>query len=82
MQTMARARKRKPGAGRPKGPTPPREPIAAFRGSEEFAAWFEGLVEHCRASSGWADISGASVIERALICIAREMGYDKPPPKR
>lgn len=80
MQTMAR--KRKPGAGRPKGPAKPKDMIAAFRGSEEFSVWFDGLVEHCREKSGWPDISGSSVIERALICIAREMGYEVPPPKR
>jgi hypothetical protein len=80
MLTMTR--RRKPGAGRPKGPEPPREVIAAFRGTREFAEWFEGLVEHCRQESGWSTIPAATVIERALICVARDLGYDKPAPPR
>lgn len=80
MLTMAR--KRKPGAGRKKGPTPPRSMIAAFKGTEEFAAWFDGLVEHCRTTSGWPDLPASSIIERALYCLAKQQGYEAEPPKR
>jgi hypothetical protein len=68
-------RKRKPGAGRPKGAEPPRRSIAAFKGSEAFAQWFDGLVEHCRMPT-------STVIEHALILLAQERGYLDPPPKR
>ncbi|AGA26043.1 hypothetical protein Sinac_1665 [Singulisphaera acidiphila DSM 18658] len=67
--------KRKPGAGRPKGPTPRRKTIAAFKGSEPFEEWFDGLVEHCR-------IPASSVIELALIVFAKQEGYEPEPPKR
>jgi hypothetical protein len=32
-------------AGRKKGETPPKKLVAAFKGTEKFAKWFEGLVE-------------------------------------
>ena len=80
MLTMAR--KRKPGAGRPKGTEPPRKPIYSFKGTEEFKRWLDGLVEHCRSSSGWSGIPISGVIERALIEFARSQGYPDPPPER
>lgn len=76
------AKKRRPGPGRPKGAGPAREMIASFRGSPEFSAWFEELVEHIRRETGFPSISATSVIERSLICLAREMGFDKPAPRR
>jgi hypothetical protein len=82
MPSMAPPRKRKPGAGRPKGPEPRKKTIAAFKGSEPFAEWFEGLVEHCRQRSGWSDLPASSVIERGLICLAEKEGYEPKPPKR
>ncbi len=80
MQLMEK--KRKPGPGRKKGTTPPRGMIASFRGSPEFQIWFDGLVEHVRKESGWADLKASSIIERSLHCFAREKGYDVDPPKR
>ena len=76
------ALKRKPGAGRKKGAAPPKAMIAAFKGSEEFAAWFDGLVEHCRRTSGWPDLPASTIIERGLHSLAKEQGYDAEPPKR
>jgi hypothetical protein len=80
MQAMAK--KRKPGAGRPKATDPTRDSIASFRGSPEFATWFWELIEHCREKAGYPDIPASAIIERALICHAREMGFSKEPPKR
>lgn len=68
-------RKRKPGAGRPKGPNPRRKTISSFKASEPFEKWFDGLVDHCR-------IPASSVIELALIAYARQEGYAPEPPKR
>jgi hypothetical protein len=83
MQTMAKKRATRKGiGGRPKGPDPQRKVIAAFKGSEAFAAWMAGLVDHCRAQSGWADLPAAAVIEKALVCYANEVGYVEVPPKR
>jgi hypothetical protein len=75
MLTMTKPKKRKPGAGRPKGPSPPRRTIASFKGSEEFEVWFAELVDHCR-------IPASSVIELALICYARQEGFKGDPPRR
>lgn len=76
------AKRRGVGRGRPKGELPAKEVLASFRGSPEFAAWFNELVDHVREKTGFPSISATSVIERSLICLAREMGFDKPPPRR
>lgn len=73
MQTTL-AKPKKNLGGRPKVPQP-RVPITSFRGSPEFAAWFEGLCEFARLSS-------TSTIEHSLILYAREKGYTRPAPKR
>lgn len=79
--TMAEPRKkRKPGPGRPKGPTPPKELIAAFRGTTAFLEWFVGLVEHCRKVSGWRSITKTDVIVKALTTYAKEVGYEPEAP--
>lgn len=80
MVTMAR--KRKPGAGRPKGTRPARERILSFRVTEEFGDWFDGLVEHCRQEADWTLLPTTAVNIQALICLARERGYDREPPKQ
>lgn len=72
---VAVAKKRKPGAGRPKGPTPPRKTIAAFKGSEAFAEWFDAFVRHCR-------MPASSVIENALILYAEQREFAEPAPER
>ena len=79
MATMAKSRKH---VGRPKGPEPPRQIIASFKGTADYAAWFDSLVEHCRDKSGWSALPAAAVVERALACLAKEQGFDEPPPKR
>jgi hypothetical protein len=71
---MATPKKRKPGAGRPRAENPKRM-IASLKGSEEFAAWFDELLEFLR-------IPTATAIEHGLICLAKERGFTKPPPKR
>jgi hypothetical protein len=76
------ARTRRPGAGHPKGTKHPRGMIASFRGSGPFKGWFNGLVSHCRKRSGWPDLPASSVIERALLCSAREQEYEAAAPTR
>lgn len=70
---MILARKKR--LGRPKGETPPRQMIASFRGTPGFEAWFDGLVEHIRKQVGWNTLPKSAVIERALTCLAAEVGY-------
>jgi hypothetical protein len=76
------AKKRKPGAGRKKGAMPPRVIVASLKASEEYRDWFEGLIEHCRSTSGWPDLPAATIIERGLRCFAKEQGYEPEPPRR
>jgi hypothetical protein len=78
MITMAA--KKKP--GRKKGLTPPRRMISAFKGTEEFAEWIDRLVSHCKASTGWSNISASSLIERALKRLAEEEGFEEEAPPR
>jgi hypothetical protein len=80
MLTMVR--KRKPGSGRTPGPNPRMQNIVQFKGSPEFKAWFDELVQHCSQSAGWPYLPAAVVVERALYCLAKQLGYEKPPPKR
>lgn len=75
-------KKRKPGAGRPKGSLPARDSIISFRVTSGFTDWFDGLVEHCRINAQWAHLPPSAVIVQALICLAKERGYEKEPPKR
>ncbi len=77
---MVAMAKKKP--GRKKGPIPPRKIICTFKGTEEFSAWIDRLVLHCRAASGWPNITAASVIERALIAFAESEGFDETAPNR
>jgi hypothetical protein len=44
---MARPKKRKSRAGRPKV-NEPKRPIASFRGTGRFKGWFDGLASHVR----------------------------------
>ena len=75
---MILARKKK--LGRPKGENPPRQMIASFRGTPTFEAWFDGLVEHIRKQISWNTLPKSAVIERALICLAREVDYEPSEP--
>lgn len=75
MTVATMPRKKRTGAGRPKGPTPPRETIASFKGSAAFAKWLEAFVRHCR-------MPASSVIENALIEYARFRGFDQEAPER
>jgi len=74
--------KRKPGAGRKKGPLPPRSLIAAVKGSAAFETWFAELLEYCRRESGWSTLPASSVIERALVAFAKTEGFEKEAPAR
>lgn len=75
-------RKRKPRIGRPKMTEPTRKVITSFRCTDPFALWLDGLVAHCRHEAGWDSISTTDVMEKALVCLAREKGYPPTPPKR
>ncbi len=78
-QTMAAPKKKrddgKSKGGRPKGPQPPRRTVASFKASAEFEAWLIRLVEHTR-------IPLSSAIEKGLILLAKEEGFDEKAPKR
>jgi hypothetical protein len=78
MATMTR--KRKPGSGRPKADKPTRDSVISFRVTDEFADWFDGLVEHCRRDVRWHSLPPPAVIVQALICLAKERGYDPEAP--
>jgi len=56
--------------------------ICAFKGTPEFGEWIVALVEHCKASTGWSNITASSVIERALAAFARDQGFEEEPPAR
>jgi hypothetical protein len=71
---MPRPKKAKNVGGRPKVPAP-KKPIASFRGTEEFAAWFEGLANHVH-------LPASVLIEHALRQYAERQGYKPPAPKR
>lgn len=49
--------------------------LPAVRGSEEWQAWVERLMEHDR--SNWPDL-----IDRALVAYAKATGFSERPPKR
>ena len=71
---MTKPKKEKHAGGRP--PVAVRRiQITGFRGLPKFGEWFKRLVKHCR-------MPAASVIERGLILVAKEMGFDEPPPDR
>ncbi len=55
---------------RPKGFAMP-----AVRGSEEWRAWVERLIDHDRTS--WPDL-----VDRALAAYAKSVNFEEPPPKR
>jgi hypothetical protein len=78
MTTMGKQRS---AAGRPKQTEPTKQMIASFRGTPAYAEWFDGLVEHCRDDSGYPTLPASSVIQRALISLAKEVGYDSEPPR-
>lgn len=71
---MPRSKKQKSVGGRPKTPDP-KKPIASFKGTVEFAAWFNGLVEHVH-------LPATILIEHALREYAERHGYKTPAPKR
>lgn len=71
---MPQPKKRKSLGGRPKTPEL-KKPIASFRGTESFAAWFLELSEHVH-------LPASILIEHALRVYAENQGFKKPPPKR
>jgi hypothetical protein len=72
LATMPPSRKR--AGGRPKVPKPKRS-IASFKGTDEFAAWFDGLIAHSR-------LPASILIEHALLLYAEKEGYKPKPPER
>jgi hypothetical protein len=68
-------KKRKPGAGRPKGEKPPRAVIVTFKGYPEFDEWMDRLAASMR-------LPKSLLIEHALIEYARSHEFDEPPPER
>ena len=74
-------RKRKPGAGRPKSIRPIRDTTLTVRVTDEFDVWLEGLVDHCRKDANWLGLTKTAVVIQALVCLAKERGYDEDPPK-
>lgn len=79
MITMAAKGSRR---GRPKSSGPKKNVLITFKGGPEFETWLEGLIEHCREEAGWDSIPVSSIVEQALICLARERRYKPEPPKR
>jgi hypothetical protein len=77
MPTMTKKRR----VGRPKTGRPTRDSIISFRVTPEFEKWFDGLVEHSRIDANWAHLPPTAVIVQALICLAKERGYEIEPPK-
>lgn len=73
MKPMSPPRKKGVG-GRPKSPSP-MMPIASFKGSKEFAMWFDEISEHFR-------LTASGMIEHALVEYATNHGFKKPAPKR
>ncbi len=67
-------RQKRKAVGRPKVPEP-MIPIASFKGSKAFAAWFDRLLEHCRMPT-------SVVIEHALMEFAKTMKFQEKPPRR
>lgn len=65
---------RKKSHGRPKSESPMRA-IASFKGSEEFARWFDELAEHSR-------LTASGLIEHSLVAYAKSIQFEKPAPKR
>lgn len=74
MPSVAEPKKRAPGAGRPKSPAKA-EPIASFKGRPAFKLWFEELC-------GFLRLPASTTIEHAVILLAKESGFKKPPPPR
>jgi hypothetical protein len=75
-------KKRKPGAGRPKGSRPPRDAVISFRVTSAYAVWFAGFVEHCSGAVGYADLPSHAVVLQAIASYAKEKDYEEEPPKR
>jgi hypothetical protein len=72
--TMARPKKKPAPVGRPKTEEPKRS-LASLKGSESYAAWFDGLVD-------FSHLPASILIEHALREWAENHGYGKPQPKR
>lgn len=74
--TMAEPKKRrKPGAGRPKGERPPREMVCSFKGYPEFQEWVRELAAARR-------LPVSVMIEHALMLYAEHHEFPKKAPER
>jgi hypothetical protein len=50
------------------------KPILALKGSDEYKRWLDGFAVHRRAPV-------TVLIEQAILKLAREEGYEEPPPR-
>lgn len=61
------------------GPAPKGEPhrrvIASFKGTEQFEGWLDRLGKHVR-------MPVSTLIEHALVGLAKEHGFEEEPPER
>jgi hypothetical protein len=66
--------KKLPAKGRGAEPGP-RRTVLTIKGTDEWREWLEGLSEHLRTPT-------STIVDHALVRYAKEVGYEKPAPKR
>lgn len=54
---------------------PPTRVVASFKAGDKFEAWFHRLGKHMR-------MPVSTLIEHALICLAKAHDFDEEPPER
>jgi hypothetical protein len=54
--------------------------LLTFKASAAYAAWFERLTKFSREQRG--PESKTALLDRGLMLVARELGFDEPPPVR
>ena len=72
------AKKRPGGAGTEPAPAkkkPKGFALPAVRGSDEWGAWVQRLIEHDRSS--WPDL-----VDKAVVAYAKAVGFKESPPRR
>lgn len=67
---------RRPAATEQPGePGPRRSVVLTIKGADEWKEWLNGLSDHLR-------IPTSTIVDLALVRYAKEVGYEKAPPKR
>jgi hypothetical protein len=61
--------------GRPKRSAEPTIPLFTLKGRRDFGAWVDALAEH-------AHLPKSTLVEHALLRMAKETGFPEPPPQR